>query len=151
MAEAQTSFVLARQLHFLAHTPDVKDAVITVQQWTKRTGTRPGGIYVVCVNGVEANRRNCTDAKSVAELTRVMDETQAKHADSILSEEAAATEVRRRKGPELTWCHRTKTCDAPVPYASAVCAYGHPTESVGRIQFASVRSYTLATGGQNRG
>lgn len=148
---AETSFVLARQLHFLADTPTVKNAVVTVQHWTKRAGTRPGGVYVVCVNGVETNRRTCTDAKSVGHLVTVMDQTQERHAGTILSEEAAATEVRRRGGPELTWCHRTKTCDAPVPYASAVCAYGHPTESVGRVAFASLRSYTVAAGGQTRG
>lgn len=146
---AEASFSLVAQLHFLADTADVRDAVVTVQQWAKRTGT--AGVYVVCVNGAETNRRVCNNPASVAELDKVMADTRARYGDDLLSEEAANTEVQRRGGPAVTWCHRAKTCDAPVPYASAVCAYGHPTESVGRVAFASLRTYTLATGGQNRG
>lgn len=150
---AQARYILTEQLHFIADPPDLTDVVVTVQRWARTTGT--GGIYVVCFNGVETNRRVCNDRQSMAELIQVMAQTRADHADHLLSEEAADIQVRRRNGPALGWCHREKTCDAPVPYASAVCAYGHPTESVGRVAFASLarkgKVFTLPAGGQNRG
>lgn len=147
---AETSYTLAEQLHFVADTPDAEDVVVTVQRWAKR-GTKPAGIYVVCINGVQANRRVCNTATSVDYLKKMIADTRAKHADHLLSEDAAATAVVRRGGPQLTWCHRTRSCGEAVPYAAAVCGAGHPTESVGRIQFASVTKQFTIAGGPNRG
>lgn len=150
MADSSSSFTLTEQLHFLADTPNTKNVVVTVQHWTKNAGKK-AGIYVVCFNGTEHNRRVCNDAAALAHLAQVMAKTRTEHASHLLSEEAAATEVVRRRGPQLTWCHRTKSCGQPVPYASAVCADGHPTESVGRIQFASVTRNPAPAAGGRRG
>jgi hypothetical protein len=142
----QPRYTLAGQLNFIADLPDRKDVVVTVQHWAKTSGT--GAVYVVCYNGTEHTRRVCTDDKAVAQLVKLMAKYRTEHKDGLLSEEAAEVHVRRRNGPELTWCHRV-SCGEPVPYAAATCADGHPTESVGRVAFASVTQISMA--GQSRG
>lgn len=141
---ADPRYTLTDQLHFIADVPDRPDIVVTVQHWAKTKGT--GAIYVVCYNGAEHTRRVCSDASSVTHLVQLMAKYRTEYQGALLSEEAADTQVRRRGGPSLAWCHRTKTCDAPVPYAAAICGHGHPTESVGRVAFASVTRIDASAG-----
>ncbi len=147
----ETRYSLTQQMHFHADTPTRADVIVTVQRWDAVTTKRPQAVYVVCVNGTEVNRRLCTKTSEMTHLATVMQTTADQHRTDLLSEEAAAAKVTERGGPKLRWCHR-KDCGEPVPYASAQCAHGHPTDSVGAIQFlAAHRKHAAAIGGGRRG
>ncbi len=149
---SKTRFRLVRQLHFPANTPNRPDVIVPVQHW--RSETSASGIYVTCTNGAETRRVLCTTSEELAHLENVMAQTAATHGPDLLSEEAAATEVVRRGGPKLRWCHRQQ-CGEAVPYASEQCTLGHPTDSVGRVQFMAASRRTpgmvIRTGGESRG
>jgi len=144
------SYVLARQLHFRAQVPGKgNDVIVTMQRWDS-----PAGRAAVCVtlyDGVEQSRRIFRSAADLEHLQARLDQVAEEHRADTLSEQAAEDEVARRGGPKLGYCHRGD-CGEPVPWAASYCTDGHPTESVGNIEFLSVTqrrpALTPLTGGK---
>ena len=145
-------YKLARQLHFRAQVPGRPgDTIVTMQRWDS-AGARPSSVCVTLYDGDEQSRRVFRTEDDLAHLQARLDQIAADHAADALTEEGAADEVARRGGPALTWCHRSKTCGAPVPWGASTCADGHPTESVSSVEFLSVSQrrpvLTPITGGK---
>jgi len=135
----------------LAAVADNPDVVVTLQRWT--SAGSGALIYVVTHNGVEVTRKFSADPTDLAKLVDHFAATRSRHADDLLSDEAAADAVARRGGPGPKWCVKSD-CPAqiPIPYASDICAAGDPVESRGRIEFLSVTRrnpvFTVITGGK---
>jgi hypothetical protein len=128
---------LTRQLHFKAHVAGrTEDVIVTMQRWDSLS-SRPSSVCVTLYDGVEQSRRIFRSEDDLAHLQAHLDRVAADRRADALSEEGAEDTVVRRGGPKLGFCHR-KDCGSPVPWAAATCADGHPTESVGGVEYLSV-------------
>jgi hypothetical protein len=141
-------YCLIKQRHFFADV-DGNDTVVTIQHWQTRD-TRTA-IYVRIHDGVEASRKFARTEAEHALIERSFQIADTQFRDQMLSDDFAADEIARRGGPAPKWCTVTD-CGAMVPYASAQCAEGHPTDHVnaGTYVFGSSRlpSLTVIQGGR---
>jgi len=130
-------YQLTDQIHMRAAVPTDPDVIVTLQHWT--SATSGALIYVVTHNGIEVTRKFSADPDDLTKLVEHFAATRARHADDVLSDEAATDEVVRRGGPGPKFCVKSDCpSQIPVPYASDICAAGDPIESRGRVEFRTV-------------
>lgn len=146
-------FVLNSQLHYIG-TDDGVERLITIQRWTAPRSAKRRSIQVIAHDGREIVRKVCISAVDLQHLDSMITETSRVYAGSLLSEDQARVEIRRRN-PDFKdgWCNRAR-CGWMLPVAGGRCPDGHVQSQAAwtsRATNLTTIPFPLRTAGQSDG